>query len=117
MHQMERVERKNSIEQNGLSEKEAKKLFKKYGPNAFSQGKKVKPLGIFISQFKDILIIILIVSTLLSIFMGEITEAIAIILIIMINSIMGFVQEYRTEKTLDALKNMAAPTAKAVRDG
>ena len=101
----------------GLSEKEAKKLLNKYGPNAFKGGKKINPLGIFVSQFKDILIVILVVSTLLSVFMGEITEAIAIILIIMLNSIMGFVQEYRTEKTLDALKNMAAPTARALRDG
>lgn len=101
----------------GLSQKEASKLLKKYGPNAFSKGKKVNAAGIFAAQFKDILIIILVVSTLLSVLMGEMTEAIAIILIILLNAVLGFLQEYRTEKTLDALKNMAAPTAKAVRDG
>lgn len=101
----------------GLSEKEASKLLKKYGPNVFQEGKKVSAAGIFASQFKDILIIILVVSTLLSVLMGEMTEAIAIILIILINAILGFMQEYRTEKTLDTLKNMAAPTAKAMRDG
>ena len=114
---MEHDGKKSAGEQRGLSEKEAKKLYGKYGPNAFTQGKRTGPWGIFISQFKDILIIILVVSTLLSIFMGEMTEAVAIILIIVLNSTMGFIQEYRTEKTLDALKNMAAPTAKTVRDG
>lgn len=101
----------------GLSEKEAEKRLKKHGQNTFAQGKKVHPAHIFLSQFKDILIIILIVSTLLSVMMGEITEAIAILAIIIINAVMGFVQEYRTEKTLDALKNMAAPSAKVMRDG
>ena len=101
----------------GLSSREAKKRLASYGANTFSRGKKINPWGIFISQFKDILIIILIVSTLLSVLMGEFTEAVAILLIIMVNSIMGFVQEYRTEKTLDALKNMAAPTARVLRDG
>lgn len=101
----------------GLSEREAAKLLKKYGPNVFQQGKKISAAGIFLSQFKDILIIILIVSTFLSFLMGEMTEAIAIILIILLNAIMGFVQEYRTEKTLDALKNMAAPVARVIRDG
>lgn len=101
----------------GISEHEAEKLLKKYGYNVFDKGKKVKASAIFFSQFKDILIIILVVSTLLSLIMGEMTEAVAIIAIILLNAIMGFVQEYKTEKTLDALKNMAAPTAKVLRDG
>lgn len=101
----------------GLTEHEAARLLKKHGPNVFEKGKKINPAGIFASQFKDILTIILVVSTLLSFLMGEATEAIAIILIILLNSIMGFVQEYRTEKTLDALKELAAPVARVVRDG
>lgn len=101
----------------GLTEHEAAKLLKKYGYNVFENGKKVSAASIFVSQFKDILTIILVVSTLLSLIMGEMTEAIAIILIILLNAIMGFVQEYKTEKTLDALKNLAAPSAKVVRDG
>ena len=110
-------ERTGTADERGLSEHEAKQRLKKYGPNVFAQGKKVRPAAIFISQFKDVLIIILVISTLLSVFMGEFTEAVAILLIIMLNAIMGFVQEYRTEKTLDALKNMAAPTARTVRAG
>lgn len=101
----------------GLSEHEADRLLKKHGANVFVNKKKTNGIKIFVSQFKDILIIILIVSTLLSFLMGESTEAIAIILIIFLNSIMGFIQEYRTEKTLDALKDMAAPTAHVLRGG
>lgn len=100
----------------GISEKEATSLLKKYGYNEFEKGKKTKAITIFLSQFKDILTIILVVSTLLSVLMGEMTEAITIIAIILLNSIMGFIQEYKTEKTLDALKSMAAPTAKVLRD-
>jgi Ca2+-transporting ATPase len=105
------------IKEHGLSEHEAAKLLKKHGANEFKNAKKINPLVIFAEQFKDILTIILVVSTLLSFIMGEVTEAVAIILIILLNAIMGFVQEYRTEKTLDALKKLAAPTAKVIRDG
>lgn len=101
----------------GLTEKEAKARLKKYGPNAFKKAKKPGAAAIFLSQFKDILIIILLVSTLLSVLMGEFTEAAAIILIVMLNSVMGFVQEYRTEKTLDALTELASPEASVIRGG
>lgn len=101
----------------GLSEKQAAKQLKKFGPNTFAHAKGKSAAGLFFSQFKDILIIILVVSTLLSVLMGEMTEAVAIILIIFINAVLGFVQEYRTEKTLDALKNMAAPCARVIRGG
>jgi len=61
--------------------------------------------------------LILLASTLISAFMGELTEAITIVSIVILNALMGFVQEYRTEKTLEALKSLAAPVAKVVRDG
>ena len=109
--------RTGTEETRGLSSREAEKRLRQYGRNEFSHGKKVSPWGIFAAQFKDILILILIVSTLLSVLMGEFIEAVAILLIILLNAVMGFVQEYRTEKTLDALKNLAAPTARVVRDG
>lgn len=101
----------------GLTEKEAAKRLNKYGKNVFAHGKKVSPVGLFAAQFKDILIVILIVSTLLSVLMGEMTEAIAILTIVILNAVLGFIQEFRTEKTLDALKNMAAPNARVMRDG
>ena len=101
----------------GLSEKEAKKRLEKYGPNTLSEKKKISALKILLEQFGDFMVLILIACTLISAFMGEITEAITIIAIVIINSVLGFIQEYRTEKTMEALKGLAAPIAKVIRDG
>ncbi len=101
----------------GLSEKDAKQKLEKYGPNTLSEKKRISPLKILFEQFKDFMVLILIACTLISAFMGEITEAITIIAIVMINCILGFVQEYRTEKTMEALKGLAAPMARVIRSG
>lgn len=108
---------KDSRYKYGLSEKEAEKKFDKYGPNTLTKKKKISPLKILIDQFSDFMVLILLASTLISACMGEVTEAITIISIVVVNAILGFIQEYRTEKTLEALKNLAAPTAKVVRNG
>ena len=101
----------------GLTEKEAKKRYEKHGPNTLREKKKVSAFKIFIDQFSDLMVLILLASTAVSIFMGETTEAVTIIAIVVINAVLGFVQEFRTEKTMDALKGLAAPTAKVIRDG
>ena len=74
-------------------------------------------MKIFLGQYKDIMTIILLVCTAVSLFMGEYVEAIAIAVIVLMNGILGFIQEYRTERTLEALKGMAAPMAKVRREG
>ena len=102
---------------NGLSAAEAKKRLEQQGPNQLVQKKKESAAGMFLAQFKDLMILILAVATLLSAFLGETTEAITIIVIVLLNAIMGFLQEYRTERTLESLKAMSAPEAKVVRDG
>ena len=71
----------------------------------------------FFSQFKDLMILIRAAATLVSVLMGEGTEAITIIIIVLMNATMGFLQEYRTEKTLEALKELSAPTARVRRGG
>ena len=101
----------------GLTTREAQHLLSKYGRNALLSGKKVSALRILLSQFKDILVIILLISTVISACMGELVEAAAIAVIVVLNGIMGFVQEFHTEKTLEALKKMAAPLARVYRDG
>ena len=101
----------------GLSTKQAQKRLLEYGENTLQGKKKNSALKIFAGQFKDIMTMILLISTLLSVAMGEITEAVAIIVIVFVNATLGFVQEYRTEKTLEALKNMAAPTTRVIRSG
>jgi len=101
----------------GLSEREAKRKLQEHGYNLITQKKAISPLKIFFAQFSDFMTLVLLASTAISIFMGEMTEAVTIIAIVVLNSILGFIQEYRTERTLEALKNLAAPMAKVIRDG
>jgi Ca2+-transporting ATPase len=101
----------------GLSEKEASKRLEKYGKNTLNEKKRTSALKIFINQFADFMTIILIAATAVSVFMNEVTEAVAIIAIVIVNAILGFIQEYRTERTLKALKELSAPTVRVVRDG
>ena len=101
----------------GLTSPQAAELMQKYGTNTTSAEKKAKPLKIFMGQFRDVMVMILIVAAAISAFIGEYCDAVTIITIVVLNAVLGFVQEYRTEKTLLALKNMAAPAAKVYRDG
>lgn len=101
----------------GLTEKEARHKLAKHGANTLTEKKKISAVKILFDQFSDFMVLILLASTAISAFMGEITEAVTIIAIVVVNAVMGFVQEFRTEKTMDALKSLAAPTAKVVRDG
>jgi Ca2+-transporting ATPase len=100
----------------GLSEKEARKRIKKHGLNTLVSNKGISIFKIVFDQFSDFMVMVLLASTAISIFMGEMIEAFTIIAIVIVNAIMGFVQEYKTEKTLEALKGLAAPTAKVIRD-
>jgi Ca2+-transporting ATPase len=101
----------------GLTESEAAKNLEVYGKNVLEQGKKKSWLKTLLSQFTDLMIIILIVSSVISFFMGENSEGIAILVIIILNGLLGFFQEMRTEKAMEALMNMAAPHARVIRDG
>ena len=101
----------------GLSTKEAEKRQSTYGLNELSHKKKASPILIFLAQFNDFIVWVLIAATLISGLMGDIADAITILIIVVVNAIMGFVQEYRTEKSLEALKELAAPTCKVIRDG
>jgi Ca2+-transporting ATPase len=88
-----------------------------YGPNELQAAVPVSPWAVFLGQFKNVLVIILLVATVLSAFLGHITEAVAIGSIVLLATLMGFVQEYRAERAIEALRRMAAPTAATVRDG
>lgn len=101
----------------GLSSAEAAERLKKYGENSLAKEKKAKPLKIFLGQFRDVMILILLAATAVSFFLGEFYDAVTIVIIVLLNAILGFAQEYKTEKTLIALKNMTAPSAKCYRDG
>ncbi|MCL4377103.1 MAG: cation-translocating P-type ATPase [Actinobacteria bacterium] len=102
----------------GLPEVEAEKRLLESGYNELEEKKGRSPFKIFISQFNDIMIWILIAAALISgIIIREITDALVILVILIINSVLGFIQEYRAEKALLALKELASPTALVVRDG
>lgn len=101
----------------GLSSSEAEERLKKYGANTLAKEKKARPLRIFLGQFRDVMIMILLAATVVSFFLGEIYDAVTIIIIVLLNAVLGFAQEYKTEKTLLALKSMTAPSAKCYRDG
>ena len=101
----------------GLTHAEAQRRLKAHGPNTLVKKKRVHPIALFFRQFADFLTIILLMSTGLSLILGEHTEAVTILAIVVLNALLGFLQEYRTEKTIEALKGMAAPKARALRDG
>lgn len=101
----------------GLTNDEANKRLKKYGYNQLEKKKNVSAVKIFLSQFDDFIIWVLIAATIISGVMGEKADAITILIIVVMNAILGFIQEYKTEKSLEALKQMAAPTAKVIRNG
>lgn len=101
----------------GLSSAEAEERLLRFGDGELSAGKKAPALGIFFSQFKNLLTLILLGSAAVSLLMGEYVEAVTIIVIVFLNSLLGFLQEYRTERTLELLRNMAAPMATVLRDG
>ncbi|MDR0943801.1 MAG: cation-translocating P-type ATPase [Ruminococcus sp.] len=101
----------------GLSTEQAEERLRENGANILAAKKKRNPAVVFLGQFKDVMIIILLAATAVSVFLGEIYDAATIITIVLINAIIGFSQEYKTEKTLEALEEMAAPTAKVYRDG
>ena len=101
----------------GLTKDEAETRLKKYGFNKLENKKKVSALQIFFSQFNDFITWILIAATLISGLMGEKADAITIFIIVIMNGILGFIQEYKTERSLEALSQLAAPTAKVLRNG
>ena len=101
----------------GLSSEEAKKRLEEYGPNELKEGKKNTALGMFLNQFKDFMIIVLILAAIISGIIGDAADTVAIIVIVVLNAIIGFVQEYRAEKAIAALKKMASHTAIVMRNG
>lgn len=101
----------------GLSRSEAARRLAEYGPNELQSVHRTSPWTILFAQFKNVLIAILLVATVLSAFLGHPIEAIAIAVIVLFAVLLGFVQEYRADRAIEALRQMAAPTTTALRDG
>jgi Ca2+-transporting ATPase len=101
----------------GLAEDEVRRRLDKYGYNELKKEDKVSPWILFFNQFKNILIIILLIATVLSALLGEMVDATIIMAIVIFCAVLGFIQEYRAEQALDALKKMLTPTITAIRAG
>jgi Ca2+-transporting ATPase len=102
---------------NGLTEELARQRLASYGPNELQTGIKVSAWKVLLAQFKNALLLILIIATGLSIAAGHSTESIVIAVIVLFAVALGFYQEYRAERAMEALQQMAAPIAIAIRDG
>lgn len=106
-----------STSASGLSSDEASKRLMKYGENKLVEKKKRPALFFFLDQFRDVMIIILILAAIVSGFIGEIIDTVIIIVIVFLNALFGFIQEYRAEKAVEALKKLSVLKAKVIRDG
>jgi Ca2+-transporting ATPase len=101
----------------GLTDQEAEKRLIKYGPNEIVDRPRTTALAIFASQFTSLLIILLVIAAAASLFLGDVLDGIFILLIVILNGILGFVQEYKAEKAIAALKKMTVSSVRVVRDG
>ena len=101
----------------GLSSEQAAERLKKNGENVLAEGKKKTVLQVFLGQFADLLVLILIAAAIISMFSGNIESTIVIFAVIIMNAILGTAQHVKAEKSLDSLKSLSSPSAKVIRDG
>ena len=101
----------------GLSNSEAQKRLLEHGKNELVEEKKAGPVKIFLGQFMDILILILIIAAIAAYYVGDTLDAIVILIVVLINAVVGFIQEYRAEKAMEKLKGLISSEAVVIRDG
>ncbi|MBW4838207.1 MAG: HAD-IC family P-type ATPase, partial [Paenibacillaceae bacterium] len=111
------LERFGVTREQGLTDEEALKRREESGWNELQEGERISPILLFLNQFKDFMMLVLMGATLISGFLGEYLDAITIIAIIILNGVLGFIQEFRAERSLRALKELSAPHANVLRQG
>ncbi|MTH52683.1 calcium-translocating P-type ATPase, SERCA-type [Bacillus mangrovi] len=119
-HEMEIQEAAASVKTDrdtGLSDSEVQSRYSKFGYNELEEAKKTSALLLFLGQFKDFMVLVLFGATIISAFLGEYIDAVAIIAIVLLNGVLGFLQERRAERSLEALKQLSAPQVSALREG
>lgn len=109
--------KKLNVDRDGLTKEKAQELLEQHGANILQEGKKKTALQVFLSQFADLLVIILIIAALISLVSGNIESTIVIIAVIILNAILGTAQHLKAEKSLESLKSLSSPSAKVIRDG
>ena len=111
------LEKMNTDPKKGLSDREGRERLAHYGPNLLVKTARISPWRLFLNQFSDFMVLVLLAATAVSGFLGEYADAVTIMIIVVVNAVLGFVQEYRAERSLEALKQMTAPEAKLIREG
>lgn len=106
-----------NVSKSGLSENQVKENLDKYGYNQLTEKKKQTVMQVFLSQFKDLLVIILIIAAIISMATGNVESTLVIFAVIILNAILGTVQHFKAEQSLDSLKALSAPSAKVYRNG
>jgi Ca2+-transporting ATPase len=113
----EAIGRLQSDSHKGLSSESASAALAQHGPNALEDTVRRPPLAMLVAQFTDFMILVLVAAAVIAGLVGEPQDSVAIVVIVLLNGILGFVQEYRAERAMAALKQMAAPMASVIRDG
>ena len=115
--EIEKIYEATESSSKGLKQDVAEKKIKEVGENVLAEKKKQPAWMLFLHQFKDFMILVLIAAAIISGLVGEVTDTIIILIIVLLNAIVGFVQEYRAEKAMEALKQLATPNINVIRDG
>lgn len=117
MRRQEVTDKLGTCPAEGLDEQQARERLEHFGPNKLVSARRTPPWKMFLDQFKDFMVLVLIAATLVSGFLGEWADAITIMIIVVVNAILGFVQEHRAEKSMEALRALTAPEARVIRNG
>ena len=115
--EIEKIYESTASTEEGLTKEVADNKLREFGENVLAEKKKTPPWMLFLLQFKDFMILVLIVAAIISGIAGEVTDTIIILVIVILNAVVGFVQEYRAEKAMEALKKLATPHINVIRDG
>ena len=105
------------VTEQGLTSSQAEKILAEKGENVLEEGKRKSTLQVFLEQFCDLLVVILIIAALISMVSGNVESTVVILAVIILNAILGTVQHAKAEKSLDSLKSLSSPNAKVLRDG
>lgn len=101
----------------GLSSREAEKRIENIGFNILKEGRRISAIQVFLAQFQDFMVLVLLAATLISCLMGELSDAFAISAIVLLNAILGYSQEMKAERSIEALRELNSPTSNVIRDG
>lgn len=111
------LEKEFNVTENGLSDSRVEEILREKGENVLQEGKKKSILQVFLGQFCDLLVVILIIAAIISMFSGNVESTIVILLVLIMNAVLGTVQHVKAQRSLESLKQLSSPNAKVIRDG